>query len=94
LIYEQPRLIRFSDVIDWSQGQYDDPFSRCETGSALGAGSPYADCGNGSSAYEGCYNGPNTTPGYLRHCSTGSGFDFGQFPPGKTQKCQVGTNPG
>jgi len=95
MIYERPRLIRVSDVVNWSTGQWDEPFTRCQTGTAVegecqagtnvrnpdGSG----DCFSGNSVVDNCITGAWTGG---THCSTGNSF------PQQDDDCHVGASPG
>lgn len=94
MIYEQPRLIRFSDVVNWSTGQQDSAFSRCSGGAGADpdayticdAGSgQLGECIGGNGATDDCKNGPNTLGA---HCTAGTGAE------GSVLKCDTGGNYG
>jgi hypothetical protein len=92
-LYERPRLIRFSDIIGWANGQYDDPFAKCSGGSNVetspdcfpGSGATSACSSGPSPQVSGCVEGDGNRPVASEHCR--DGFAAG---PGK---CRTGGHP-
>jgi hypothetical protein len=80
VVYERPRLLRLSDVVDWSTGQTDDPFTRCSGGDYYAGGlackggpSPLQGCLAGGTVSNSCWNGMTAT-GNPGDCFTGQGL--------------------
>jgi len=105
MVYEQPRLIRFADVIDWSQGGWDEPFAQCNPGPSYAG---YPDCTGGSGAVALCFSGPNTSqsgcvtgnraqkPTGLDKCANGFVAGPNQCTTGSYAghgQCQAGSSP-